>query len=184
MADSSGDRTQYFPAIERKHGGPISLWIERLAESGTTKYPDQIAWLRENHGFSQAHANALVMYVRNSTTSRRFRTPDEYFAAIDPTVAATATAIFNTITKANPDLELVVAWNHPMLRTDTAYVVGLSVAKRHILVNFFSGEVLTAFGPQLTNYKVNKKTFQVPLDWTVDTALLRSMTTARLTEVA
>ena len=54
-----GDRTKFFPAIERKHGGPISLWIDRLGELGAAKYPEQIAYLREDHGF-------LVLTVRDT----------------------------------------------------------------------------------------------------------------------
>ncbi len=98
MADTSGDRSKFFPAIERKHGGPISIWIDRLRELGEAKYPEQIAYLRENHGFSQAHANALVMYTRDSPSSKRFRTPADWFAATEPTAAETAKAIFATIT--------------------------------------------------------------------------------------
>ena len=69
MASDDGDRTKFFPAIEKKHGGPIAIWIERLKDLGDAKYPEQIAYLRENHAFSQAHANALVMYARGSTSS-------------------------------------------------------------------------------------------------------------------
>ena len=66
MTDASGDRSKFFPAIEKKHGGPISLWLERLAELGDAKYPAKIAYLRQNHGSTQPHANSLVMFARNS----------------------------------------------------------------------------------------------------------------------
>jgi uncharacterized protein YdhG (YjbR/CyaY superfamily) len=184
MADASGDRARYFPAIENKHGGPISLWIERVRELGDAKYPEQIAYLRENHGFSQAHANALVMYVRGSTTSRRVATPDDYFATLDPAAAATAKKVFATITKVHPELELVIAWNHPMLRTPSGkYVIGLSGAKQHLLLNPFSSDVLEQFADELRDYERNKKTFKVPFHWNVDTKLLRSMVDARLAEL-
>lgn len=183
MPADDGDRTRVFPAIERKHGGPISIWIDRLTELGDAKYAEQMAFLRENHGFSQAHANALVMYVRNSPTSKRFATPEEYFATLDPTAAATARRIFDVIMKAYPDLELVVAWNHPMLRAGSQYVIGLSAAKRHLLLNPFSGEVFAAFTDQLADYEMNKTTFKVPLDWEVDDQLLRGLAAARLAEI-
>jgi len=177
-----GERASYFPAIERKHGGPISLWIERIRELGDAKYPEQVAHLRENHGFSQAHANALVMYVRGSTTSTRVRSVDDFYAAVDPKAAVTARTIFDSIRKAHPPMELVIAWNHPMLRLDGHYVIGLSAAKHHVLVNYFSADLLSAFADRLTPYKVNKKTFAVPLDWKVDRRLLLEMTKARLAE--
>jgi uncharacterized protein YdhG (YjbR/CyaY superfamily) len=183
VTDSSGDRSKFFPAIEKKHGGAISLWIERLKELGDAKYPEQIAFLRENHAFSQAHANALVMYVRGSETSKRFKNPKEFFASIDPVAAKTAQEIFSAITTKYPDLELVIAWTQPMLRLDTHYIIGLSVAKNHITLNPFSGDVLESFTDKLSKYVVNKHTFQVPIDWKVDAVLLRALATARLKEI-
>jgi uncharacterized protein YdhG (YjbR/CyaY superfamily) len=185
MADTSGDRTRFFPAIEKKHGGPISIWLDRLAELGDAKYPEQIAYLRENHGFSQAHANALVMYVRGSTSSKRFASPAEYFRHLQPVPRTTAKAVFAAITAEHPDLELVIAWNHPMLRTpDGAYVIGLSAATHHLLLNPFSSDVIAGLADQLKDYEVNKKTIKVPLDWNVDPTLLQAMTNARLEELA
>lgn len=159
------------------------MWIERLTELGDAKYPEQIAFLRENHGFSQAHANALVMYTRNSPSSKRFRTPDEYFANIDPVAAATARSIFAALTSTFPELELVVAWNQPMLRNEQGYVLGLSTTTRHLLLNPFSATVLTDFAAQLSAYEVNKNTFRVPLDWKVDETLVRALVAARLAEM-
>ena len=183
MAVDDGDRTKHFPAIERKHGGPISIWIDRLRDLGESRYPEQIAYLRENHGFSQAHANALVMYVRQSPTSKRFRTPEEFFATLTPEAATTAIRIFAVVQKAHPSLELVMAWNHPMLRVDGKYVLGLSVAKHHVLLNPFSADLIAGFDDRLEGYRTNKKTFAVPLDWTIDRALLLDLARARLDEL-
>jgi len=183
MPASDGDRSKFFPAIEKKHSGPISLWIERLNELGEAKYPEQIAFLRENHAFSQAHANALVMYVRGSESSKRFKNPKEFFASVDPVAAKTAKEVFAVVTAKYPDLELVIAWNQPMLRLDTQYIIGLSVAKNHITLNPFSSEVLESFAEKLSKYDVNKKTFKVPLDWEVNSTLLRGLVAARLKEI-
>lgn len=183
MPDSDGDRSKFFPAIEKKHGGPISAWLERLAELGEAKYPEQVAYLREDHGFSQAHANALVMYFRGSPTSKRFKGPADYFASLQPTIAHTAKAIFDAVTSVHPDLELVVAWNQPMLRApDGRYVLGLSAAMNHILINPFSAGVLAAVAVDMQDYEIAKRTFKVPVDWKVDAALLRRVVDARLAE--
>jgi hypothetical protein len=47
------------------------------------KYAEQIAFLRENHGFSQAHANDVVLYSRGNTSSQRFGTLDDYLESAD-----------------------------------------------------------------------------------------------------
>ena len=183
MAATDGDRGKFFPAIEKKHGQKISFWINRLKELETTKYPELVAYLKEEHGFSQAHANALVMYFRGSTTSKKFDSPATYFSGLEPKTAKTLKAIFASITAKHKGLELVMAWNQPMLRLGKDYVIGLSVSKNHITINPFSGEVLEKHAKKLSEYKTNKKTFIVPLDWNIDSALLQSLAKARIAEI-
>lgn len=184
MTGTSGDRSRFFPAIEQKHGGPISIWFDRLSELGEAKYPEQIAYLRENHGFSQTHANALVMHHRGSTTSKRFSTPDAYFASVDKAGAATAKRIFSAIRKTHPEFELVIAWNQPILRIDGKYVFGLSVSKNHITINPFSANAIADLGDKLAGLDAMKKTFKVPFDWKIDERLLREVVRLRLDEIA
>jgi uncharacterized protein YdhG (YjbR/CyaY superfamily) len=177
------DRASYFPAIEKRYGQPMSYWFDVMSEIGDRKYPEQIAYLRENHGFSQAHANALVLYSRGSTSSRRFDTLDGYLADVDEPRAGTVRTILATLQQAYPDLELVIAWNHPILRSGKHYVFGLSVAKSHVLIAPMIEGVLEDFRPRLADYEVNKKTIRVPADWTVDGDLLSDMVGACLAQV-
>jgi len=76
-----------------------------------------------------------------------------------------------------------MAWNQPMLRNEKGYVLGVSVSKKHLTVAPFGGDALAAVADRLAKYTVNKKTFQVPLDWKVDAALLRAIVKARLAEM-
>lgn len=161
----------------------MSFWLERLAELDDAKYPEQIAFLREGHGFSQTHANALVMYFRGSATSRRFANPEQYFASLPPVAARTVRLIFTTVTDVHPGLELVIAWNQPMLRAEHGYVLGVSASKNHLTVNPFSDKALAACSSWLKGLKVNKKTFIVPLDWSPDADLLLRLVTVRLAEL-
>ena len=182
MAAKDPSREAHFPAIEKKYGEKMSYWFKVMAGLDGKKYPEQIAHLRENFGFSQAHANALVMYSRGSTSARRFKTPTEYFKSIDVKQAKTIKAMIKVITDKYPELELVIAWNQPMLRKGTMYVFGWSVTNNYILMAPWSTEVLDAFRPKLTAFKVNKKTIAVPSDWEVDAKLLQAMVKARLAE--
>jgi len=79
---------------------------------------------------------------------------------------------------------LVIAWNQPMLRKGKDYIIGISVAKNHITINPFSGNVLEQCAKRLSKFVVNKKTFQVPLDWNVDSPLLHALTKARIAELS
>jgi uncharacterized protein YdhG (YjbR/CyaY superfamily) len=175
-------RQAHFPAIEKRYGEKMSYWFKVMKEIKDEKYPQQISYLRENYGFSQAHANALVMYSRGSITAKRFETPSDYYKSIDPKQVSTIKKIFKVIQTKYPKTELVIAWNQPMLRIDGKYVFGLSASKNHLTLNPFSSDVLDSMESKLSGYTVNKKTFIVPIDWKVDAVLLRAMVKARLAE--
>jgi uncharacterized protein YdhG (YjbR/CyaY superfamily) len=175
MSISDGDREKFFPLIEKKYGEKMSHWFKVMKEVEGEKYPIQIAHLRENYGFSQAHANALVMYSRGSTSSKRFETPAEFFKTVTPQQAKTMKAIFKAITSKYPQLELVVAWNQPMLKFEKHYIFGVSAATNHILIAPWDQDVLKKYTPKFKDYKVNKKTIALPNDWEVDVKLLQAM---------
>ena len=179
-----GDRTRHWPAIEKKHGVPIQHWLDLVGEHEGAKYEEQIALLREGHGFSQAHANAVVMFARGSASSRRFDSVDGYLGGVDPAAQRTVRTILAAIERAHPDADTVIAWNQPMVRLDGDYVFGVSVQKRHILIAPWGSRALAELRPRLEGYTVNKKTIQVPLDWDVDEQLVLDLIAARLVELA
>lgn len=76
-----------------------------------------------------------------------------------------------------------MAWNQPMLRLGTGYVIGVSVSKNHLTLNPFSTAVLKLVSPKLAKYEVKKYTFLVPLDWKVDTSLMQAIAKARIAEI-
>lgn len=180
MPTKDPSREAHFPAIEKRYGEKMAYWFKVMAKVEGKKYPEQIAHLKENYGFSQTHANALVMYSRGSTTSRRFETPSDYYKTLTPQQRKTIKAIFKTITTKYPQLEFVIAWNQPMVKLDNTYIFGASAAKNHILLAPWDQSVLKAFTPKLTQFRVNKKTFCVPNDWDVDTALILGIIKASL----
>jgi uncharacterized protein YdhG (YjbR/CyaY superfamily) len=182
MAISDGDREKFFPAIEKKYGEKMAYWFAAMKKLEGKKYPEQIAFLRENYGFSQAHANAVVMYSRGSTSSTRHENPTEYFKSIDPKQAKKVREIFKVIKDEFPELELVIAWNQPMLKHGKEYVFGVSVSKNHISIAPW-GDVLKTFASKfekLEGVRVTKKTIAVSNDWEIDKKLLLAMITAQL----
>ena len=183
MAVSSGDRSAYFPAIEKKFGQPMRHWFDILSQLGDAKYAEQIALLREGHGFSQAHANAVVMQHRGSTTSRRHSSVDDLLDSLGDQHARLTRQIFAAITKKYPKLEMVVAWNQPMLKSGSDYVIGVSVSKNHLTIGPWGNDVISVFANDLATYEANKKTFKVPLDWKVNGALLCRLVKYRLDEL-
>ncbi len=169
------DRESFFPKIEKKHGQPMKYWFQVMKDIKDWKYPEQIAYLKEEHGFSQAHANALVMYSRGSKSSKRFSTMDEFLKNEDATKKKTVKAIFKAIQSKYPKTELVISWNQPMLKYEDKYIFGVSISTNHILLAPFDTKILEKLAPKLKDYEVLKKTVRVPVDWKVDEKLLQSM---------
>lgn len=182
MSGNDGDRTRHWPAIERRHGLPVSHWLDLIAERGDARYPEQVAFLREEHGFSQAHANAVVMYARGSTTSRRFTTLDGYLADKDPAGAATVRAMLEGLVARHPGSSIEIAWNQPFLTLDDRRLFSVGVMTGHLTAAPWSARILEAFRPALEGrgLKVQAKTIRLPLDWEVDAALLDAMVAAEL----
>ncbi|MGA0065453.1 MAG: DUF4287 domain-containing protein [Candidatus Nanopelagicales bacterium] len=176
---TSPDRASHFPAIEKRYGKPMSYWFTQMKKVKGEKYADQMAFLQEKHGFSRAHANALVLYLKGSTSSRRYDTFDDYLATLDEPKAKTIRAIFATLTAKFKKAEIVIAWNQPMLKQDGRYLFGASAQKAHILIAPFNADIIDELRPRLEGYEVNKKTVRVPVDWTVDKKLLTDMVSAQ-----
>jgi len=183
MPKAGADREEYFPLIEKKYGEKMSYWFARMKEVDGAKYPEQIAFLKENYGFSQAHANALVMYTRGSVSARRFATVNDFLANEDAVKGKTIKKIFKAIQSEYPECELVIAWNQPMLRYEGQYVFGVTTATHHILLAPWSKDVMANFESELEGYDVKKKTIGVPVDWKVDAELLNGLVGARMAEV-
>ena len=173
-------REAHFPAIEKKYGETMKYWFAVMKKLDGKKYPEQIAHLRENFGFSQAHANALVMYSRGSISSKRHETPADYFKIIKPEQAKTMKKIFKAIQSKFPQLEMVIAWNQPMLKNGDEYIFGASAATNHILIAPWDQQVLKDFTPHFADYRVNKKTIALPNDWPVDEKVLQNMIKASI----
>lgn len=136
------------------------------------KYPEQVAYLKEEHGFSQAHANALVMYSRGSVSSKRFDTLADFLKNEDAVKQKTIKKIFKVIQEKYPKSELVISWNKPMIKINNKYVFGVATTKNYLLIAPFDADTIDALRPKLKDYKVNKKTIEVPSDWKVDEKLL------------
>jgi uncharacterized protein YdhG (YjbR/CyaY superfamily) len=161
----------------------MQFWFDLLLQFGDAKYSDQIALLRRDHGFSQAHANAVVMQHRGSTSSRRYSSVDELLDSLGAEHAQLTRQIFSAITKKYPKLELAVAWNQPMLKLGNDYVIGVASSKNHLTIGPWGNDVIAAFAKELVGLETNKKTIKVPLDWKVNSALLCRMVKYRLNEL-
>ena len=180
MPTKDPSRKAQFPAIEKKYGKPMKHWFAIMEKMKEKKYPEQISYLRVKYKFSQVHANALVMYSRGSESAHRFNSISDYYKNIDPIQAKTIKSIFKVIRTRFPDLDLVIAWNHPMLKLGDEYIFGISTAKNHLLIAPFNATVFKEFSPYFKDHKINKKTIGLPNDWQIDSKLLLKLIAAAI----
>lgn len=169
------ERSAQFPAIEKKHGKPVSHWLKLLTPLRGRPYAEQMALLQGRHRFSRNHANAVVMYFRGSKSSRRFSNLAEYVAQCPGARANTLKKIFAAARKAHRSAEVVIAWNQPMLKVGEKYVFGVSAMKEYLLLGIFDNDVRKQMAPRFKDYEQNKKTVRLPADWKVDAALLEEI---------
>ena len=183
MPKAGATRESHFPAIEKRYGEPMSHWHKVMSRVAGKTYPEQMAHLQENHGFSKAHANALVMFTRGSLSARRHATPTDWYKSVTKEQARTIRAIFKAVKAKHPNLELGIAWNQPMLRKGTDYILGASATKGYILINPFSKNVIDEVRPKLRGYRVLKHTIALPSNWDVDVTLIQAIAKARIAEL-
>jgi uncharacterized protein YdhG (YjbR/CyaY superfamily) len=183
MVGKDPKRESYFPAIEKKYGKKMSYWFTVMKKVADKRYPEQMAYLQENFGFSRSHANALVMYSRGSLSARRFSNITEYYQDLPTQQAKTIRLILKTLREKYPDLQLVIAWNTPVLKLDQSYIFGVGALKNHILINPFTPEVIEFIRPKIGDLRVNKHTIAIPNDWEIDNKLLFTLVKARIAQV-
>ena len=176
-------RSSVFPSIEKRYGEKMTHWFAIMEKLEGRKYAEQIAHLKENYGFSQAHANALVMFSRGSKSSRRFATHADFYKSVTPQQAKTIKAIFKAITTKYPELELVIAWNTPMAKIDKHYIFDASASTKHVLIAPWDQDVLKKFAPKFKEGTALKKTIQLPNDWEVDAKLIQALIKASLANI-
>jgi len=169
------ERSAHFPAIEKKHGKPVSHWLKLLAPLRGRPYTEQMALLQGRHRFSRNHANAVVMYFRGSKSSRRVSTLAEFIAQCPGERGATIKKIFAVARKSHPDARVVIAWNQPMLKVGDHYIFGVSATKDYLLFGIWNQDVRERLADRFTGLMQLKKTVRLPADWKVDTKLLNDI---------
>jgi uncharacterized protein YdhG (YjbR/CyaY superfamily) len=114
----------------------------------------------------------------------KYASMDEYYATLDADQLRTMREIIDFIMAEFPTLAVKVAWNKPHIHLDGSYVVGLAAAKKHLMFHPWSVPIFERFLPRLTGYVTGKRTFQIPLGWQMDHALLRDIVVAQLAEIS
>jgi uncharacterized protein len=110
---------------------------------------------------------------------------EDYLALLDTQKANTLRAIIGFILTQFPELECKISWNVPQIHFRGEYVFGVSALKNHLALAPWSSRVIEDFRERLENkkYVVRKNLFQIPVDWEINSQLLKDLVQARLAEL-
>jgi uncharacterized protein len=108
---------------------------------------------------------------------------DDYLSSLEPVKAKTLRAIIDFILSEFPHLECKISWNVPQIHLHGQYIFGVSALKNHLALAPWSSRVIEDFEGRLEKYVVRKNLFQIPIDWEIDTELLKDLVNARLAEL-
>jgi uncharacterized protein YdhG (YjbR/CyaY superfamily) len=112
-----------------------------------------------------------------------FESVDDYLTSVPEPGKSTLTSLIAHILERDPDFAVKLAWNVPQIHRGKDYIFGMSAAKKHLTLAPWGSTALDALRPSMTNYVVNKGTFQVPLDWAIDEELIDTMIALRVAEL-
>ena len=114
----------------------------------------------------------------------RFNSVEEYLASLDaPVKERTLRRVIDLILTQFPELESKISWNVPTIHRNGTYVVGICAYKHHLTFSPWSPRVMEQFKVRLGKFVAFKNCFQIPVDWEIDTKLLKDLVRARLAEL-
>ena len=112
-----------------------------------------------------------------------YESVDAYLTSVPEPGRSTLSSLIAHILQRSPDCAVKLAWNVPQIHRGKDYVFGMSAAKKHLTLAPWGSTALDALRPSMSDYVVNKGTFQVPLDWPIDEELIDTMIAIRLAEL-
>ena len=113
----------------------------------------------------------------------KFKSVKEYLAAQDGTKAKTLKSVIDFILAQFTELECKISWNVPTVHRNGKYVFGVAAYKHHLTLAPWSATIIANFQARIQKYVVFKNCFQIPVDWAIDTKLVKDLVLARLAEL-
>jgi uncharacterized protein YdhG (YjbR/CyaY superfamily) len=116
-------------------------------------------------------------------SAQKFASLEGYLASLDAAKASTLRSIIDLVLAEFPELEAKISWNVPTIHRKGKYVAGLCAYKHHLTFSPWSPWIIEDFKPRLAGLVVLKQCFQIPVDWRIDSELVKDLVRARLAEL-
>jgi len=114
------------------------------------------------------------------STSRKFKTVDEYFSMFPATTKSILMEMRETIRQAAPQAEELISYNIPAFKFH-GVLVYYAAYERHI--GFYpTASPMRVFKKELADYKTSKGAIQFPIGKPIPTALVKKIVKFRMNE--
>lgn len=112
---------------------------------------------------------------------KKFKSVDEYIAALDKAPKERLKELRKIIRDAAPKAEEVISYNIPAFKSNGALLVWYAAFKEHI--GFYpKASGIAAFKSELTGYKTSKGAIQFPIAKTIPAGLVKRIVKFRIKE--
>lgn len=111
----------------------------------------------------------------------KFRTVEEYLAALEPQKRKLMKALRKTIREAAPQAEETISYNMPAFRLNGGLVY-YAAYRKHIGMYPITSGLEKAFGMELEKYRDARATIRLPLDEPLPLKLIAGMVKVRVKE--
>ena len=113
----------------------------------------------------------------------KFETVEDYLSSLESPKQEALRAVLDSIKSNFPEAEFKLAWNVPQVQIGGKYVFGVNAFKNHLALAPWSEAVMADFAPRLAGYETTKGLIRIPVDWDVDSELIRDMFSERKAEL-
>jgi uncharacterized protein YdhG (YjbR/CyaY superfamily) len=112
----------------------------------------------------------------------KFANLDEFYLSLPADQEQATKRFVNHIVENFPKLDLVLAWNQPMFKFETRYIVGFMPTKKHINLLTLTDDAISALSTVLAGYKHGSRSIALPLDWSIDADLIKRIVDFQLAQ--
>lgn len=102
----------------------------------------------------------------------KFANLEEFYHSLPEDQERATRLLVEFIATEYPELELVLAWNQPMFKHGSKYLIGFMPTKKHINLLTISDDATTRLASELANYKHGSRSIALPFDWDIDQTLI------------
>lgn len=102
----------------------------------------------------------------------KFANLEEFYDSLPADQEQATRRLVAFVCREYPDLELVLAWNQPMFKLGSKYLIGFMPTRKHINLLTVSDDAVNHLVEDLDGYRHGKRSISLPFNWEIDADLI------------